>query len=153
MPPVAPSPARQLETKLQAELSGNPLLNKVTLRPTTNALTLSGALTLAEHRELLLHLQTLPPGVRIIDDIDMAEGTKGAAAPATTGFVMVQSTPPAARILVDGAETGLRTPARVELAPGEHRIRLIRRGFGTAVTAVVVNSGQTLQVAETLAGE
>ncbi len=108
---------------------------------------------LAEHRELLLHLQILPPGVRIIDDIDMAEGTKEAAAPATTGFVMVQSTPMGGRILVDGAETGLRTPARVELQPGQHRIRVIRRGFGTAMTTVTVNPGQTMQVAETLAGE
>jgi eukaryotic-like serine/threonine-protein kinase len=151
--PVAPSPARQLELKLRAELSGSPILDKVKLRPTANALTLSGALTLPEHREILLHLQTLPPGVRIIDDIDLAEGTKDAAATATTGFVMVESTPAAARILVDGAETGLRTPARVELKAGEHRIRLIRRGFGTAVKTVTINPGQTMQVAETLAGE
>jgi len=154
VPPVAPSPARQLETKLRAELSGSPILDKVKLRPTANALTLSGALTLAEHRELLQHLQTLPPGVRIIDDIDMTEDAKQPSAPAATaGFVWVRSFPTSARILVDGAETGLRTPARVEMQGGEHQIRVVRRGFGTAQKSVTVNPGQTLQVSETLTGE
>ena len=57
---------------------------------------------------------------------------------------------PGARILVDGADTGLRTPARLELQVGEHEVRLVRRGFGTAHRSVVVNQGQTEQFTETL---
>ena len=50
--PAGPSPAHLLESKLRAELAGQPLADKVTIQATANALTLSGSLTLAEHREL-----------------------------------------------------------------------------------------------------
>jgi hypothetical protein len=139
--------------KLRAELTGTVILDKVKIKGTANALTLSGPLTLAEHRELLQHLQALPPGVRIVDDIDLTENAKEAVAPASTGMISVRSFPPSARILVDGAETGLRTPAQVEVQPGEHRIRLVRRGFGTAERSVTLSAGQTVEVTETLAGE
>jgi hypothetical protein len=62
----------------------------------------------------------------------------------------VRSTSPGARILVDGAETGLRTPARLELQMGEHEVRLVRRGFGTENRNVTVNQGQTEQFTEIL---
>jgi hypothetical protein len=58
-----------------------------------------------------------------------------------------------ARILVDGAETGLRTPARLELQSGDHEVQLVRRGFVTAHRNVKVESGQTMQFTETLPAE
>jgi serine/threonine protein kinase len=151
--PAGPSPARLFESKLRAELNGQPLADKVKIQATANALTFSGSLTLAEHRELLDHLRTVPAGVRVIDDIDLTENPKATAAPASAGWIWVRSTPPGARILVDGAETGFRTPARLELQVGEHEVRLVQRGFGTAHRNVVVSQGQTLQFTETLAIE
>jgi eukaryotic-like serine/threonine-protein kinase len=148
--PARPSAAHLLESKLRAELAGQPLTDKVKIQATANALTLSGSLTLAEHRELLGHLRTVPVGVRVIDDIDLTEDPKATSAPTSAGWIWVQSSPPGARILVDGAETGLRTPARLELQVGEHEVRLVRRGFGTTHRNVLVNPGQTMQFAETL---
>jgi hypothetical protein len=152
-PQPAPSPARLLESKLRAEMAGQPLADKVKLQSTANALTLSGSLTFAEHRDLLNHLRTVPAGVRVIDDIEYTEGPKATPASTSAGWIWVRSTPPGARILVDGAETGLRTPARLELQAGEHEVRLVRRGFGTAQRNVVVEQGQTMQFTETLTNE
>jgi hypothetical protein len=151
--PAGPSPAHIFESKLRAELNGQPLADKVKIQTTANALTLSGSLTLAEHRELLDHLRAVPAGVRVIDDIDLTENPKATAAPASAGWIWVRSTPPGARILVDGAETGFRTPARLELQVGEHEVRLVLRGFGTAHRSLVVNQGQTMQFTETLPTE
>jgi serine/threonine-protein kinase len=150
---AGPSPAHLFESKLRAELNGQPLADKVKIQATANALTLSGSLTLAEHRELLDHLRAVPAGVRVIDDIDLTENQKATSAPASAGWIWVRSSPPGARILVDGAETGFRTPARLELQVGEHDVRLVRRGFGTAHRGVVVSQGQTMQFTETLAIE
>jgi hypothetical protein len=152
-PPAAPSPAILLESKLRAELAGQPLADKVKIQTTANALTLSGSLTFGEHREILNHLRIVPAGVRVIDDIEFTESPKATPAPASAGWIWVRSSPPGARILVDGAETGLRTPARLELQAGQHEVRLVRRGFGTAQRDVVVDQGQTMQFTETLTNE
>jgi hypothetical protein len=152
-PQAGPTAAHLLESKLHAELDGQPLAEKVIIQATANALTLSGSLTLAEHRELLGHLRTVPAGVRVIDDTDYTEDLKATPAPASAGWIWVRSTPPAARILVDGAETGLRTPARLELQAGEHEVRLVRQGFVTVHRNVLVNLGQTMQFIETLPTE
>jgi serine/threonine protein kinase len=152
-PPAGPTPAHLLESKLRAELAGQPLAEKVKIQATANALTLSGSLTLAEHRELLDHLRTVPTDVRVIDDIEYSVDAKAAPAPASAGWIWARSSPPGARILVDGAETGLRTPARLELQAGDHKVGLVRRGFGTADRNVHVNQGQTVQFTETLETE
>ena len=151
--PAAPaglSPAHLLETRLRTEIAGQPLADKVTIQATANALTLSGSLTFAEHSALLDHLRTVPAGVRVIDDIEFAEASKATPAAASAGWIWARSTPPGARIVVDGAETGLRTPARLELQVGEHEVRLVRRGFTTSERTVQVNQGETMQVTETL---
>jgi eukaryotic-like serine/threonine-protein kinase len=152
-PPAGPSPAHLLESKLRSELAGQPLADKVKIQTTANAVTLSGSLTLAEHRDLLQHLRTVPASVRVIDDTEFAEEPNKAAAPASTGYVWVRSTPPGAKILVDGAETGMRTPARLELQAGEHEFALILQGYGATHRTVSVNQGEALQFTETLAIE
>jgi hypothetical protein len=152
-PSAGPSAAHLLESKLRNELAGTSLADKVTIQATPNALTLSGSLTLAEHRALLNNLRTVPPGVRVIDDTGYTEDPKATPAPASAGWIWVRSSPPGARILVDGEETGLRTPARLELQVGEHEVGLVRRGFGTAHKSVLVNQGQTMQMTETLTTE
>jgi predicted Ser/Thr protein kinase len=152
-PPPGPSPAHLLESKLLSELAGKPLADKVKIQATANALTLSGSLTLAEHRELLQLLRTVPAGVRVIDDTEYAEDANTAPATTSVGWIWVRSTPPAARILVDGEETGLRTPARLELQVGEHEVRLVREGFVTVQRNVSVSQGLTMQFTETLSIE
>ena len=132
-------------------MDGEALNDKVNIQATANALTLSGSLSLAEHRELLGLLRKVPDGVRVIDDTEYSEVQKAApAAPVSAGWIWVRSSPPGARIIVDGAETGLRTPARLELQPGQHEVRLVRRGFGSPQKSVMLNQGQTIEVTEIL---
>ena len=151
--PPPPSPARLLESKLRKEMNGQPLANKIKLQTNGNALTLSGALTLAEHGVLLQHLRAVPAGVRVIDDTEITEGSNPNSVPAAAGWIWIRSTPAGARILVDGAETGQRTPARLELQPGEHEVRLEHQGFGSAERKVTVELGQTIQFTQALAAE
>ena len=153
-PSVTPFRAIQFQSKLRSELAGLPFAEKVKVQAAGSTLTLSGALTPAEHRELLQHLRTVPQSVRIVDDIGYSEGgaeAQTAASPsASVGWVWVRSVPPNARILVDGQETGQRTPARVELPPGDHKVDLVRRGFGTAQRSIRVQAGQTIQFTDNL---
>jgi len=69
---------------------------------------------------------------------------------AAVGWVWVRSTPQGARILVDGMDTGLRTPARLELKPGEHRVLLALAGFALGSRIVLVRGGETMQFTEGL---
>ena len=134
-------------------MNGQPLANKIKLQTNGNALTLSGALTFAEHGVLLQHLRTVPAGVRVIDDTEITQDSSPTSAPTAAGWIWIRSTPPGARILVDGAETGERTPARLELQPGEHEVRLEHQGFGSAQRKVTVDQGQTMQFMQALAAE
>jgi serine/threonine protein kinase len=155
-PPPGPSPAHLFESKLREELAGQPLANKVKIQAAGKNIMLSGSLTLAEHRELLGHLRTVPNTVRVIDDIadeDSTSSTPPASAATSAGWVWVRSNPAGARILVDGAETGLRTPARLELQPGDHEVQLVHRGFGNTHRSVTIQQGQTMQITETLSLE
>ncbi len=68
--------ANAFESKLQLQLQIMSLADKVKLQVTANVVTLSGQLTLLEHRELLNLLHTVPPGVRVIDEIEYADETK-----------------------------------------------------------------------------
>jgi hypothetical protein len=149
------SPARLLESKLRKELAGQPIAEKLKIQATPTALTLSGTISLAEHRELLGHLRTVPADVRIIDDTEYAEdqNQKGTTASASSGWIWIRSVPPGAQIFVDGVDTHLHTPVSIELQAGQHEVRLMREGFGAAQRNVVVNRGQTMQFTQTLAAE
>jgi len=68
-----------------------------------------------------------------------------AAVPLFVGRVLVRSTPPGARVFVDGKDRG-QTPAAVsDLSRGEHRIRVVRDGYTTAERRVVLTPSQPLQ--------
>ncbi len=152
-PDALPVSAAQLfASRLASELAGEPLATKVKMQATGNSLTLSGSLTPAEQMELRRRLRAVPAGVRIIDDIEYADPQQAAASD-TAGWVWVRSDPRGARVLVDGVETGLRTPVRLELKEGDHEILLVLRGFTTDRRAVTVHAGQTMQVTEALGPE
>lgn len=148
--PVSPPAPVAFESKLRSAMEGSPLADKLKMQATTKALTLSGQLTLAEHRELLNLLHSVPAGVRIIDDVEFQEDSKAPSVPASIGWVWIRSQPRGARIIVDDAETGLRTPARLEIQPGEHAVQLKLRGASSPRRTVQVQPGQTMQITETL---
>jgi hypothetical protein len=71
-------------------------------------------------------------------------------APLFAGRVLVRSTPPGARVFVDGHGGG-ETPTTVrDLARGTHQVRLVREGYTTVERRVVITAAepsQTLVVA------
>ncbi len=74
------------------------------------------------------------------------EGQQGAQAPsaAARGTLFVTSVPVSARILLDGEDTGLITPALLEeLAPGAHSLVLRLEGFKEASFELEVSAGDT----------
>ena len=63
-------------------------------------------------------------------------------APLFAGRVLVRSTPPGARVFVDGRSGG-ETPATVrDLARGGHQVRLVREGYTTVERRIVVTASQ-----------
>jgi hypothetical protein len=62
-----------------------------------------------------------------------------------SGRVVVRSTPPGARVIVDGRDRG-PTPATVSgLRQGEHRVRVLHDGYTAAERRVVLSTSQPLQ--------
>ena len=91
----------------------------------------------------------------IIEPLVAAPAPKAAAAkeesPAPSapavfdGRVLVRSTPPGARVFVDGKDRG-QTPATIgELGRGEHRIRIVRDGYTAAERRVVLSPSRPSQ--------
>jgi serine/threonine-protein kinase len=148
--PASVSAAIGFESKLQSQLADLPLASKLKTQVTSNSLTLSGQLTFAEHQELLNHLHNVPSGVRVIDDVETDASANNAAASTSAGWVWVRSQPRGARIVIDNAETGLRTPARVEIPQGEHTLQVKMRGFSSPERTIQLEGGQTMQFTETL---
>jgi len=63
-------------------------------------------------------------------------------APLFAGRVLVRSTPPGARVFVDGHGGG-ETPATVrDLARGPHQVRLVREGYTTIERRIVITAAQ-----------
>ena len=76
--------------------------------------------------------------------------TKTPATASGPGFIDVKSVPPGADILIDGANTGRKTPAKVELRAGTYRITVFLRGFQAIQKTIQVAEGKTLTLNETL---
>jgi hypothetical protein len=148
----APSPAANaVELRLHSELAALSLTNKVKTQVTANTVTLSGRLAPGEHRMLLNRLHWVPSGVRIIDELEYTADLKASPEAASAGWVWVRSEPLGAEILVDDVDTGLHTPARIEMPQGEHEVKLMLRGVPVAHRTVLVHAGQTMQFTEPLA--
>jgi cytoskeletal protein RodZ len=143
--------ADAVETRLRNELAMLSLAEKVKVQVTANALTLSGRVTPREHLMLLNRLHWVPANVRVVDDLEYMRGLEAAPATASVGWVWVRSEPPGAEILVDGADSRLRTPARVEIPQGVHQVRLILKGFPVSERTVLVQPGQTMLFTQPLA--
>jgi serine/threonine protein kinase len=71
-----------------------------------------------------------------------APGAAALAAPLFAGRVLVRSTPPGARVFVDGRSGG-ETPATVrDLARGAHQVRLVHEGYTTVERRIVVTASR-----------
>ncbi len=64
------------------------------------------------------------------------------------GWVWIRSAPPGAEIFVDGADLGLRTPARIEMAKGGHEVWLTLNGFTSAHRMLQVEPKGNMQFTE-----
>ena len=148
-PGAQTSPAAAFESNLRSRLESLLIADKVKTQVTSNTLTLTGRLTPAEHRKLLNQLHAVPSGIRIVDDIEYTSDLKETPPP-DTGWVWVRSEPRGAEILLDGADTGLRTPARIEMPQGQHSIRLSLSGFTNAQRTIAIQPGQTIQFTQPL---
>ena len=65
-------------------------------------------------------------------------------------WAQVESNPSGAEIWVDGAATGQRTPARVEIPSGIHNIALTLPGYRASRNTVQASEGGTVNVASDL---
>jgi serine/threonine protein kinase len=62
-----------------------------------------------------------------------------------SGRVVVRSTPPGARVVVDGRDRGVAPAAVSGLGQGEHRVRVLHDGYTTAERRVVLSPSQPSQ--------
>jgi hypothetical protein len=144
------SAANSLKSTLGSELTGISLAGKVKMQVTGNTLTLSGLLTPHDHSKVLTLLHNVPGGVRVIDNIGFADEVKETPRSAEGGWAWIRSTPPGAKIFVDGSDRGLRTPARVQITRGEHEVVLSLPGFASSHRSVVIQPGQNVEFSEAL---
>jgi hypothetical protein len=63
-----------------------------------------------------------------------------------SGRVVVRSTPPGARVFVDGRDRGAAPATVTGLGQGEHRIRLVQEGYATTERRVVLSTERPSQV-------
>ena len=151
------SPAAEFEPPVLQRLAEVGLGDKVQLHVAGDTITFSGQLTPREHRQLLHLLRDAPAWVRVVDHIEYADpepagangtglGPNAAEQRAGVGWVFVRTRPPGAEIWVDGATTGQRTPARVQLSPGEHAVAVTLPGYALARRTILVDEGQTALV-------
>jgi hypothetical protein len=148
--PFVTSAANSLKSNLGSQLADISVASKVKMQVTGNTLTLSGKLTPREHAKVLTLLHSVPGGVKVIDDIGFAEEPKAAPPAAEPGWVWIRSTPPGAKIFVDGNDRGLRTPARIGMAKGQHDVALSLPGFVSSHRSVMVQPGQNMEFTESL---
>jgi serine/threonine protein kinase len=81
-----------------------------------------------------------PPSVRTTAPREAAP-----VAPLFAGRVLVRSTPPGARVFVDGHGGG-ETPTTVrDLARGTHQVRLVREGYTTVERRIAITASQPSQ--------
>ncbi len=85
----------------------------------------------------------LPPEPKL--PVEPAQPNMDAKGEAWTGRMLVRSTPPGARVFVDGKDRG-QTPLTIrELGQGEHRVRIARDGYTAAERRVVLSEKQASQ--------
>ena len=68
------------------------------------------------------------------------------------GKISIQSQPAGASIVLDGKDTGKKTPAQIEAAHGTHSILLKQAGYMDSTTTATLNAnGDPVTISQTLA--
>jgi len=166
--PKPTAAADAAEKRIDAYLASANLTDAVQIHAAGDTLTLSGKLTSEEYRGLMGNLRELPVNVRIIDHIEFASDPPeassatspraSAALPASIaaatwtrrlGWVVARTVPRGASITVDGVTTNQQTPAKLDLAAGQHLIVFSLAGY-TAESSVIVRPGKGSQIFQVL---
>jgi hypothetical protein len=66
------------------------------------------------------------------------------------GLVEVRTVPPGADIIVNGTNSGRKTPFTLELPAGEYQLTLFIRGYQAVTKRVVVQANRTSAINEVL---
>jgi len=77
-------------------------------------------------------------------DVQLAERRRG------VGWLDVRTVPLGADVLVDGTNTGRKTPFKLELNPGQYTVTLYLKGYAVVRRTIVVEENQTVALKETL---
>jgi hypothetical protein len=120
----------EMKGRIEEDLDRSNLSDKVQVRAAGNSLILTGRLGPIVHQRLMRRLEQLPSDVKIEDNIEYAPDAANETVPDLNGkcLLVVNSNPPGAEVYVDGRPTGLVTPARVRLEPGQHAVKLMLAG-------------------------
>jgi hypothetical protein len=70
----------------------------------------------------------------------------GGGVPAGKGMIDFRTNPPGARILVDGAEARIATPAHAPMPPGNYTITLVEPGYKPVQQTVHVEPGKRVNL-------
>jgi len=83
-----------------------------------------------------------------------AQAPAPAAAPAPrlsgSGSLEVRTIPPGADIILDGTNTGRKTPSRMELPAGTYRLTVFLRGYAPLQRAITIEDGKPITLNEQL---
>ncbi len=72
----------------------------------------------------------------------------------SSGTLSISSTPPGARIYLDGTDMGYNTPASLtEISAGNHVITLKKSGYADYSANVIATAGQTMSISATLTNQ
>ena len=87
---------------------------------------------------------------RTVDVVAGKKGSVDAKLTTTVGTVKIASTPAGADILLNGKPTGQKTPAALNLPPGNHSLKIHHDGYQDDTQNVTVALGQTQNVTSKL---
>ena len=90
------------------------------------------------------------PATRKVEIRSGAKAAISADLQTLPAFIAVSTDPAGAHILVDGADTGQLTPAKLAVTPGQHRVAVRKEGFRPEAAVVDAGAGQTLSLAPQL---
>jgi len=81
-----------------------------------------------------------------VKDTKQTVATRGGGEPAESqGVVKITSNPEGAEVDIDGAYTG-QSPRSPALAPGEHKLKLQKKGYKDWERKIMIAAGETLEV-------
>jgi serine/threonine protein kinase len=88
---------------------------------------------------------------RVPSETTVTSGTSHPLTP-SVGYLTINAVP-YGTVVIDDVEVGDTPIVRYELAPGEHKVRIVRQGFRTEGTTVGITAGNEMRLSRTLVKE